>query len=68
MFSGVKLVEGVSYMYLLVQSAERTPSYITDRSLEFLEDWRQELVNLPASKLRCGITACGNDLRARWFA
>ncbi|CAM9723453.1 unnamed protein product, partial [Hapterophycus canaliculatus] len=50
-FSGVKLVEGVSFMYLLVQSAERTPSYITDRSLEFLEGWRQELVNLPASKL-----------------
>ncbi|CAM9553710.1 unnamed protein product [Scytosiphon promiscuus] len=50
-FSGVKLVEGVSYMYLLVQSAERTPSYVTDRSLEFLEGWRQELVDLPASKL-----------------
>lgn len=53
-FSGAKLVEGVSYMYLLVQSAERSPSYITDRSLDFLEGWRQELVDLPASKLRCG--------------
>lgn len=53
-FSGVKLVEGVSYMYLLVQSAERDPAYITDRSLEFLEGFRQELVDLPTSKLRCG--------------
>lgn len=53
-FSGVKLVEGVSLIYLLVQSAERDPSYITDRSLEFLEGFRQELVDLPTSKLRCG--------------
>lgn len=53
-FSGVKLVEGVSLMYLLVQSADRDPAYITDRSLEFLEGFRQELVDLPISKLRCG--------------
>lgn len=53
-FSGVKLVEGVSLIYLLVQSAERDPSYLTDRSLEFLEGFRQELVDLPTSKLRCG--------------
>ncbi|CAM9761157.1 unnamed protein product [Pylaiella littoralis] len=50
-FSGVKLVEGVSMMYLLVQSAERDPTYLTDRSLEFLEGFRQELVDLPATKL-----------------
>lgn len=51
-FSGVKIVEGVSLMYLLVQSAERGPAYLTDRSLEFLDQWRQELVDLPASKLK----------------
>eukprot|EP00752_Nemacystus_decipiens_P006180 g5577.t1 len=51
-FSGVKVVEGVSLVYLLVQSAERDPAYITDRSLEFLEGFRQELVDLPTSKLR----------------
>ncbi|CAM9471198.1 unnamed protein product [Ectocarpus sp. 8 AP-2014] len=51
-FSGVKIVEGVSLIYLLVQSAERGPAYLTDRSLEFLDQWRQELVELPASKLK----------------
>eukprot|EP00904_Undaria_pinnatifida_P012432 jgi/Undpi1/8319/HiC_scaffold_25.g10788.m1 len=51
-FSGVKIVEGVSFMYLLVQSAERGPSYLSDRSLEFLKGFRQQLVDLPASQLR----------------
>ncbi|CAN0108568.1 unnamed protein product, partial [Laminaria digitata] len=51
-FSGVKIVEGVSFMYLLVQSAERSPSYLSDRSLEFLKGFRQQLVDLPTSQLR----------------
>lgn len=51
-FSGAKLVEGVSLMYLLVQSAERDPAYLTECSLKFLKGFRQELVDLPVSKLR----------------
>lgn len=39
-------------MYLLVQSAEKSPSYLTDKSLEFLKSFRQQLVDLPADKLR----------------
>lgn len=39
-------------MFLLVQSPERSPSYLTDRSLEFLKAFRRDLVDLPASQLR----------------
>ena len=39
-------------MFFIVQSPERDPSYLTERSLEFLKGFRQQLVDLPASKLR----------------
>lgn len=41
-----------STMYFLVQSAERSPAYLTDRSLEFLKDFRQQLAGLSTAKLR----------------
>lgn len=41
-----------SYMYLLVQSAERSPSYLTQQSLEFVKEFREKLADMPAAKLR----------------
>ncbi|CAB1100827.1 unnamed protein product [Ectocarpus sp. CCAP 1310/34] len=50
-FSGVSRVEGVRFMYLTVQSAERSAPYLTDRCLEFVQEFRQQLVDLTPGKL-----------------
>ncbi|CAM9437472.1 unnamed protein product [Ectocarpus fasciculatus] len=50
-FSGVSSVEGVRFMYLTVQSAERSAPYLTDRCLEFVQEFRQQLVDLTPDKL-----------------
>ncbi|CAN0120298.1 unnamed protein product [Ectocarpus sp. 6 AP-2014] len=50
-FSGVSRVEGVRFMYLTVQSAERSAPYLTDRCLEFVQEFRQQLVELTPGKL-----------------
>lgn len=41
-----------SVMYLVIQSAERSPSYLTERCLEFLGGFRQQLVDMTPSKIR----------------
>ncbi|CAM9900567.1 unnamed protein product, partial [Hapterophycus canaliculatus] len=49
-FSGAYCQEGVSFMYLVVQSAVQTPSFLTERCLEFLRGFRQQLVDMTPSK------------------
>lgn len=68
-----------SFLYLLVQSAERSPSYLTERSLDFVKDFRQRLADMPAAKLRyikctqrstmmyCGVRLTGHLTLTIWI-
>lgn len=49
---GYFLSSARSMIFLVVQSANRNPSYLTERSLEFVKGFRQQLADLPASKFR----------------
>ncbi|CAM9610251.1 unnamed protein product [Scytosiphon promiscuus] len=49
--SGTQCTEGVSMMYLVIQSAVRGPSYLTERSLEFLGGFRQQLSDMTPGKI-----------------
>ncbi|CAM9240500.1 unnamed protein product, partial [Discosporangium mesarthrocarpum] len=51
-FSGVKVNEGISSLYLIVQSPERAPWYLTERALAFLTEFQRELVSMPEDRLR----------------
>ncbi|CAN0472734.1 unnamed protein product, partial [Hapterophycus canaliculatus] len=35
-FSGVFYKQGIAMIYMIIQSAKRSPSYLTERCLEFL--------------------------------
>ncbi|CAM9863247.1 unnamed protein product [Hapterophycus canaliculatus] len=50
-FSGDFREQGVNVMYMVIQSAERSPPYLTERCLDFLREFRQQLVDMTPSKI-----------------
>ncbi|CAM9610322.1 unnamed protein product [Scytosiphon promiscuus] len=49
-FCGNLVEEGLSMMHFVIQAAERSPAYLTERCLEFLREFRQHLVDISSSK------------------
>ncbi|CAN0342891.1 unnamed protein product, partial [Scytosiphon promiscuus] len=50
-FCSNRVEEGVSMMHFVIQSPERSPAYLTERCLECLREFRQQLVDMTSSKV-----------------